>query len=71
MHIQEVRCMHNYRGSMLDQEATSPWAFMVEENSVTRIHSVRLTIVNNYPICIQLGHTYNPRQIHINSTQHP
>jgi len=43
---------------------TSPWAFVVEENPVTSIHCVRLTIVYHYPISIQLGHTYNPYHTH-------
>ena len=53
---------------MLDEKAvrkTSPWALMIEQNSITCIHFVRLAVVHHYPICIQFGHTCNPSQINV------
>lgn len=40
-----------------NKRLTAARAFMVEQNTIARMHSIRLTIVDGDPIRVQLGHT--------------
>src|SRR5580692_4803354 len=40
-----------------DESLSSPWAFMIEENSVGGKHAVRFAIVHSHPMTVYLGCT--------------
>jgi hypothetical protein len=39
-----------------DKRFTTARAFVVEENTVARVHVVRLTVVDHNPVPVELGH---------------
>lgn len=40
-----------------NERPTTPWALVVEQDTVARIHPIRFTIVDRDPIRVQLGNT--------------
>lgn len=50
---------------------TSPWTLVVKQDSVTGVHAVGFSIVDYYPVGVQLGHTWNIKQTDIQVTMYP
>jgi hypothetical protein len=40
-----------------DECLPSPWALVIEKNTVVRIHPVRLALLHGDPVCVQLDDT--------------
>lgn len=50
---------------------TSPWTLVVKQDSVTGVHAVGFSVVDYYPVGVQLGHTWNIKQTDIQVTMYP
>lgn len=44
---------------------TSPWTLVVKQDSVTGVHAIGFSVVDYYPVGVQLGHTWNIKQTDI------
>lgn len=50
---------------------TSPWTLVVKQDSVTGVHAIGFSVVDYYPVGVQLGHTWNIKQTDIQVTMYP
>lgn len=50
---------------------TSPWTLVVKQDSVTGVHAIGFSVIDYYPVGVQLGHTWNIKQTDIQVTMYP